>query len=249
MSHAYLVGLLAQQAVPPDQVRVLQATRHALESTLRGVVGQAPRFYYGGSYGKDTMIRVAYDLDVVVYYPHTDTMPVRDIYATIFHGLRNARLIVEPKTVAIRLPYQNGFHIDVVPGRAQDATFRYATLYKNPDSTLQTSLKVHIEAVRRNGIRELVRLTKLWRARKGPAWSTFALELTVVRALAGQPITDYAEAMIKLWRFMVANIGSIRLVDPANTNNVISLNAAERTQLVQAANAALAARTWQEVLW
>src|SRR5262245_1552045 len=155
------------------------------------------------------MIQVAYDLDIVVYFPHTDTTPLRDIYATVYRGLRDAALIVEPKTVALRLPYQNGFHIDVVPGRAQDSSFRYATLYKNPNGTLQTSLKVHIDAVRREGIREMVRFAKLWRARKGLPWTTFALEITVVRALEGQPIADYADSMVKLWRFMVENMATI----------------------------------------
>jgi hypothetical protein len=106
--------------------------------------------------------------------------------------------------------------------------YRYATLYRNPDGTLQTSLKVHIEAVRRPGVREIVRLAKLWRARRGLSWSTFALEITVIRALAGRPIADYADAVIKLWQFMVAEMRTIRLVDPANTSNVIELSAADR---------------------
>jgi hypothetical protein len=33
-----------------------------------------------------------------------------------------------PRTVALRLPYQGGFHIDLVPGRAQDGTYQCATL-------------------------------------------------------------------------------------------------------------------------
>ena len=249
ISHAYLEGLLVQQVVPPDQVRGLQTARHDIETKLRRIIGSVPRFYYGGSYGKDTMIRVSYDLDIVVYFSHTDSTPVRDIYATVYHGLKNAGYIVQPKTVAIRLPYEGGFHIDVVPGRAQDAMYRYATLYKNPGSTLQTSLKMHIDAVRRPGVREIVRLAKLWRARQGLSWSTFPLEITVVRALAGRPITDYADAVIRLWRFTVANIQTVRLVDPSNTNNVIELSATERSLLVQAANVSLAAPTWSEVLW
>jgi len=99
---------------------------------------------------------------------------------------------VHPKTVALRLPYEGGFHIDVVPGRAQDATFRYATLFKNvnPPSTLQTSLKVHIDMVRKTGIRDTVKLMKLWRFRRRLYWSTLALEIAVAQALQGRDKTD-----------------------------------------------------------
>jgi hypothetical protein len=122
ISHAYLERLLLQQTVPPGEVRTLQTARQDIETKLRRMIGSVPRFYYGGSYGKDTMIRVSYDLDIVVYFSHTDSTPVRDTYANVYHGLKNTGYVVQPKTVAIRLPYEGGFHIDVGPGRAQDAT-------------------------------------------------------------------------------------------------------------------------------
>ena len=234
---------------PPAELEVLRVTRTNLELQLRKKYGAAPRFYYGGSYGKDTLIRASYDLDIIVYFPHTDTTPLRDVYGGVFHTLKNGGLIVQPKTVAIRLPYQAGFHIDIVPGRAQDATFRYATLYKNPGSTLQTSLKVHIEAVRRSGVRDIVRLIKLWRLRQNLSWGTFALEIVVTRALAGKPVIDYSTSVVGVWRFIEGNLGSIRLIDPANTNNEITMSAVERAAIIRAATASLAARTWQEVIW
>lgn len=228
---------------------MLQQTRAGLELTLRGKYGASPRIYYGGSFGKDTMIRASYDLDIIVYFPHTNATPVRDLYAGVYNTLKNSGLIVQPKTVAIRLPYEGGFHIDVVPGKAQDATFRYATLYKNPGSTLQTSLKVHIEAVRRSGMRDMVRLIKLWRVRQGLSWETFALEIAVVRALAGKPITDYSTSTIAVWQFIQSSLARARLVDPANTNNEIAMSGADRASVIRAASASLAAKTWQEVIW
>ena len=249
MSHQYLQQVLQSQQVPASEVSVLQATRSALESTLRDKYGVSPRIYYGGSYGKDTMIRASYDLDIIVYFPHTDTTSLRDLYGGVYHTLKSSGLIVQPKTVAIRLPYQDGFHIDVVPGRAHDSTFRYATLYKNPGSTLQTSLKVHIEAVRRSGMRDVVRLTKLWRLRHGLSWETFALEIVVARALAGKSITDYAASTIEVWKFIVASLARARLMDPANTNNEIDMSVPDRASAIRAASASLAAKTWQEVIW
>lgn len=247
--HEYLVSLLAGQAMSQQAIGTLQRLRDEIEAALRRQFGTAPRFYYGGSYGKDTMIREAYDLDIVVYFPDTDTRPLRDIFTAVNAALVSARYIVRARTVALRLPYEGGFHIDVVPGRAQDTTFRYATLFRNqsPSSTLQTSLKVHIDAVRKTGIRDLVKLMKLWRLRKGLAWSTFALEIAVAQALQGRHKTDYAACLQAVFGFLVANVGGMRFVDPANTNNVVEVSSGERAAIRAAAVAAASATTWGEV--
>lgn len=249
MSHDYLRQVLQGQQVPAAEARVLQSTRADLEARLRSKYGASPRIYYGGSYGKNTMIRASYDLDIIVYFPPTDATPVKDLYGGVYNALKNSGLIVQPKTVAIRLPYQDGFHIDVVPGRAQDGTFRYATLYKNPGSTLQTSLKVHIEAVSRPGMQDMVRLLKLWRLRHQLPWETFALEIVVTRALAGKAITDYAASTIAVWKFIESSLTGARLVDPANTNNEIAMTGNDRAIVVRAASRSLAAKTWGEVIW
>ena len=60
----------------------------------------------------------------------------------------------------------------------------------NPPSTLQTSLKVHIDMVRKTGIRDTVKLMKLWRFRRRLYWSTLALEIAVAQALQGRDKTD-----------------------------------------------------------
>jgi hypothetical protein len=236
--------------MPQSALDNLQRIRGAIETALRRQVGSAPRFYYGGSYGKDTMIREAYDLDIVLYFPDTETRSIRDLFTATNAALVAARYVVQTRTVALRLPYQGGFHIDVVPGRAQDATFRYATLFKNqsPPSTLQTSLKVHIDAVRKTGIRDIVKLLKVWRLRRGLTWSTFALEIAVAQALQGRQKTDYAACLLTVFNFLVANVSGMRFVDPANTNNVVDVSVGERSAIRTAAAAALAAQNWGQII-
>jgi hypothetical protein len=117
---------------------------------------------------------------------------------------------VNPKTVSLQLPYKGGFHIDVVPGRAQDNTYHYASLYKNGEnSTMQTSIKIHIDSVRDS--RNIIKLMKLWRFLHSLEWETFALEQTVLRALKGQRKDDYERCLIKVFEFIQNNILTIRL--------------------------------------
>jgi hypothetical protein len=163
----------------------------------------------------------------------------------------NSGYVVEPKTVALRLPYQTEFHVDIVPGRAQDASFRYATLYKNttPPSTLQTSLKVHIDAVRKTGLQPIVMLLKLWRRRHNVPLPTFALEILAARALAGQGRDDFGRAFTTVFQYISREIGRVRLEDPANTNNVINMEAQDRRDAASAAARSLIAPYWEQIVW
>jgi hypothetical protein len=249
--HEYLAGLLQQQAMQQNEVDTLRRLRDEIEGKLRQAYGTAPRFYYGGSFGKDTMIGASYDLDIVIYFPSTEQASLSDIFNSVHSQLTRNGYKVQRKTVALRLPYQEGFHVDVVPGRAQDHTYQYATLYKNvgSGSTLQTSLKVHIDEVRQTGIRDILKLMKLWRVRHSLLWSTFALEITVRRALDGTSKTDFGVAMREILSFIVGNLQVIRLVDPANTNNEIEMSYADRAAVVAKATQSLNERYWEQIVW
>jgi hypothetical protein len=68
--HAYLSQLLQSQELRSQDLDLVRSTRDALFQLLSREFGGTPRIYYGGSYGKNTMIREAFDLDLVVYPTH-----------------------------------------------------------------------------------------------------------------------------------------------------------------------------------
>jgi hypothetical protein len=97
--------------------------------------------YYGGSFGKKTLIAAHFDLDLVIYFPAGDP---KELYAAVERRLRAAGHAPSRHNVALRLAYTRGLHVDVVPGRALDETYSYADLYANErDTTRRTSLKAH----------------------------------------------------------------------------------------------------------
>ncbi len=74
---------------------------------------------------------------------------------------------------------------------------------------------------------------------------------------AEHPVTDWdiesAEVSGGVWRvfkYLRDNFAAARVVDPANTNNVISddLTAAEKTKIKTAATVALAAKNWNQIV-
>jgi|SRR6185437_7591607 len=249
--HDYLVSVLRNQEPENGQVATLRAIRGEIESKLRLAVGSAPRFYYGGSYAKGTMIRECFDLDIVVYHPAGSSRTMADLFNSTGTALQQAGYIVRPKTVAWHLPYDGGFHVDVVPGRAQDLSYLYATLFTNTPraGTLQTSLKKHIDAVSKTGLADIVRLLKVWRLRHGVPLTTFAMEILTARALDGFSCSDYGSATMRVLMYIRDQIPQIRLVDPANSNNIVEIASIDRGSVQRSAGAAIVAPYWEEIIW
>jgi hypothetical protein len=249
--HEYLDQLQKNRSVDNATRQLMRAQRDEIEGTLRRVIGNDPRVYYAGSYGKNTMLDIYHDLDIVVYYP-TSTKLLRDIYWEVYYALTGAGYIAQQKDVAIRLPYDGGFMVDVVPGRALDNTYRYANLYRSEvDSRLQTSIKIHIETVQESGLRGTMRLMKLWNYRHNLGVRSFFVELLVARVLKDTSLTGYDNKLAAMFRYIASNIQTVRIVDPANTNNVISdlIPSIKKRRVADQARAALAAPYWKDVVW
>jgi hypothetical protein len=197
------------------------------------------------------MIRESYDLDIVVYWANDCDFTLQDIYKAVGDALRKHWKVVKSKTVAWELPFEGGFHVDVVPGRALNNTFKYANLYRTDRTTsLQTSIKIHIDTVRNSGRRNVIRLMKLWRKRKNvPFKKSLALELITINGCSGLSADNLENQMSATFRHIADNILSTRLVDPANTNNVISddMTNSDKLAIQAGAKAAIAAQYWSQV--
>jgi hypothetical protein len=249
-NHEYLTRLLAGQDLTTDQIATLRRCRDLIEGQV-GQLNGNPRFYYAGSYGKKTMISDSFDLDVVAYWPVDCAYPLKDIFEAVGAALQQKWKSASPKTVAWTISFQGGFHIDVVPGRALDKAYKEANLYRrDKDSSMKTSIKVHIDTVRSSGRQDAIRLMKLWRSRNSVPWKgSLALELMTIEALRGASTTDLEQQLLKVLGHVRDAIGRVRIVDPANSNNVISeeLSEWDRGAIQTAAQAAIAARLWNDV--
>jgi len=246
----YLQGLLDQQNLSDPELNALRNLRGEVEAQVRTLDG-VQRVLCGGSYGKDTMIRELYDLDIVVYWANDCGYTLQGIFTAVGEVLRKKWNVVNPKTVAWEMPFQGGFHVDVVPGRALDNSFNYANLHRTDTKTpLQTSIRVHIDTVSNSGRRDAIRLMKLWRKRKSvPFKKSLALELATIEGCKGCRIADLGDQVWSALKYLRDVFPSARIVDPANSNNFISdgISAADKQAIQRVAAATLQAKTWQEV--
>lgn len=231
----YLKKVLASQTLAEDgdELKALRKRRKDVEALLREAFsGASPTIRYGGSMAKGTMIKDAYDLDVVCYFPHDGTVAgdtLEDIYGNVKLAL-DGDYYVEPKASALRImgtgaEYQVDFHVDVVPGRYVDDAKSDTFLYQasGDKKRLKTNVQVHIEHVRDSGVRPAIRLVKLWRYRHGLQLKHFVLELLVIKLLKSKADQSLESQLAHVWTKFRDDADGLSVQDPANpTGNDLS---------------------------
>jgi len=246
----YMEWLLKLQFLSDNELNTLRNLRARVEDILSNLDG-SPRFYYGGSYGKDTIIREKYDLDIIAYWPKDTKYTIEEIYNSVGMQLQKRWNYVNSKTVAWEINFEGGFHIDVVPGRALDYTFKEANLYRtDTGTTLKTSLKTHIDIIKDSGRRPVIRLMKLWRERrKVPFKKSFLLEIMTINGCNGISSSELPLQVERALQYICNNIETITIKDPANSNNSLSddISATDKNYIKKAAQAALNAKSWNDV--
>ena len=232
----YLDSILANQTLQDgsDELKALQERRAEVEKLLRDYFNEStPTIRYGGSKAKGTMIRESYDLDIICYFPHDETVAgetLEEIYNNV-HKALSSKYLVEPKPSALRIkdanPKNRGFdfHIDVVPGRFTDETKSDTFLYQanGEKSRLKTNLEMHINHVKESGVADAVRLFKLWKVRNALSIKNFVLELAVIKLLKGKADAPLATQLELVWTVFRDQIDNLSVEDPANpTGNDLS---------------------------
>lgn len=253
-TNEYLAKVLRAQTLEEgsEELKALQERRAEVEKHIRTAFEESsPTIRYGGSKAKGTMIREAYDLDVISYFTNGDTGAGETLEA-IYNNVKEAlgkHYFVIPKASALRLtdlrPANRGvdFHIDVVPGRFTDdsKTDAYLYLSTGEKGRLKTNLDLHIEHVRDSGVTDAIRLVKLWKVRNGIGLKSFVLELLVIKLIQEKKKVGLASQLEHIWAELRDGIKDVSVEDPANpTGNDLSelLNDGVKAEL-----AAVARRT------
>jgi hypothetical protein len=221
----YLQDLISDQRISQPGLNEMHKDRERIINAIKEIQDLImPDPYYGGSYGKKTMIAEAYDLDLVFLYPSDIAYSIRDIYFKVLAQLQRKftkDYHVYAKNVAIRIEKREDYHIDVVPGKRMTTDDDFAWLYKNKTGEkFQTNIKKHIETISECGRRDVLKLLKLWKIQNLIEIPSFLLELIGIRALdQAKSNLSIDEALCIVLKFISYEIQKIRINDPANSNN------------------------------
>ena len=184
-----------------------------------------PSIRWAGSLAKSTTVRTSYDGDITCYFPHEDEpeKTLEDLYNEVETILKDD-YIVERKPSALRIRdkstdnYYVDLHLDVVPGRFTNADEGDVFLHRTTgDKTrLKTNLLVHIEHVKKSGVRSAIRLAKVWNVRHGVGAKTFVLELLVIKLLAEKTNENLEDQLLHFWTELRDSPADLTIEDPAN---------------------------------
>lgn len=247
MSAQYLQTILRQQTAVISQNSPAVQAANAIIPLIRAWGGQHINFLgLSGSYAKGTAVKGGTDIDLFISLNPNLNMTLADIYTNLHqyvqaHGYPYARA----QNVSVGLSVGN-MNVDLVPAKQQDATTGDHSLYKRKtNSWTKTNVQKHVQVVSQSGRLSEIRLMKLWRNQKRLGFPSFYLELAIIEALRGQALIsangDFTANIVRVLTYLRDNLKTARIVDPANTNNVISddLSQSEKALIAQAASTAL----------
>lgn len=246
----YLNAILQREAVDTGPDSPVRAVQSRLEPIIRAWAGNAlASVAPSGSFVKGTANHSGTDIDLFTSLVHTTTNTLKEIYSSLFDRMKNAGYTPKPQNVSINIRVDR-YDVDLVPAKRQDHTSEDHSLYRRKaDTWTKTNVARHIAHVRQGGRLNETRILKLWRNQKGLDLPSFYLELTVIKALEGR----YGRISENVWvvlEYLRDRFPNARVVDPANTNNVVSedLTNSEKARVQTAAVQALSAKTWNEIV-
>ena len=181
-----------------------------------------------GSHAKGTDLRDS-DVDIFLRLSADTPGTISAMQASLAnHVLGNIR------NVSVRILLEGRF-IDLVPARGK-------ILWQARFNTwLKTDIPLQIRYVRDSGLIDEILALKIWRRRHALRFPSFLMELAVIHAL--KPNRPIAQQFTSLLRFLATDFPTTRLLDPANSNNVVSdlLTPVEKLRIARTAEASLRA--------
>lgn len=247
----YLQNILNREAVDVgvfSPVRGVQAVVHPIIAGWAGnrLLNISP----SGSFAKGTANKSGTDIDLFISLSEETVETLKDIYDKLFNRMNEKGYSPKRQNVSINITV-NGYRVDLVPGKRQNIFSEDHSLYRRRAATwTKTNVATHLNHVRLAGRIGETRILKLWRDQKGLDFPSFYLELSVISALSGQYFGTVSTNVWKVFEYLRDTFSNARVADPANTNNIIShdLTAAERGKIKAAAERALKASNWNEIV-
>lgn len=207
--------------------------------------------YLSGSRAKGTAISLSSDIDLFISLKSDTTNPLKEIYGTLHYKLVNKRIPTRKQNVSIGVNY-GGHSIDLIPAKKRSGNTNDHSLYKNKaDSWTQTNISTHINLVKNSGRTAEITAIKIWRKLHQLDFPSIYLELTVLDALYNKNKNQPAKNFLTVLEYLRDSFIDSKIVDPANTNNIISdeLYKYEKEAIAKKAKESLNQPNWGQIIW
>ena len=217
----YLQSILARERVDTSVTSPVRGVQAILQPTLNEWAGlQLRKVHPSGSFAKGTANRSGTDIDLFISLKSDTTNTLKEIYTSLFNKMTAKGYTPKQQNVSINVRV-GGYDVDLVPAKHQGGNSEDHSLYRRrADSWTQTNVGKHIATVTNPGRISESRILKLWRSQKQIDFPSFYLELSTIVALSGARGTLSQNVWTTL-EYLRDRFVNARVVDPANTNNII----------------------------
>ena len=213
-----------------------------------------------GSRAKGTAISIASDVDYLVSLTsncNENQGGLKSIYDSLFTKLNTIYRNVRKQNVSIRINL-NGLEIDITPARKQAGNTNNHSLYVSKLNTWkQTNIQRHINDVSQSGRTNEIRVLKIWRELNNLDFPSIYLEYLMINNTLLNKSKDINNLSNNVWHALnelaktQGNPLYSRIVDPANTTNILSdlLANTEKNRIISQAQLAIRQRNWSQIVW
>lgn len=219
----YLESLLTEEQISDEEKKTIKEKRDEVETALKKEFGDKIKtIKYSGSIAKHTAVNSSKDLDLAVHFNKDAFNTLKEMYDSVYDFL-NKEYSVRKQKVSIGLIHDN---VDVVPGRRideEDEGNNDVFLYRSDDdSRIKTNIEKHKSHITESGCREIIKIMKIWKNKWNVKFKSFAMELLVIQALKDTTKTGLKDRTKEVLEYIVKNVETINLIDPANSNNNVA---------------------------
>ncbi len=249
----YVRNVIRKHELP---MQIDQATNTHIIAPVRSLISNWAGNYLcdvkiSGSRAKGTAIDLSSDLDLFISLSSNLTMSLSDIYNSLYAKVTSAGIKARKQNVSIGISYK-GKKIDLVPAKRQGQYGGDHSLYKRKTNTwTKTNIDTHISNVLHSGRRNEIIALKIWRENHTLEFPSIVLETFTIDALSKHSTTTLADNFLYVLECVRDNIENAYVLDPANSNNVISddLSRYEKSILAQQAEKSILEQNWMDIIW
>jgi len=222
--HQYITQVLSDNEFDEKDRPAIEDRRNKIQQAIEKEFGsKIQTIKYSGSISKATATKTSHDIDIAIHFKRDAFETLKGMFDATYDLLKRHYKTARQQRVSIGLPGQN---VDVVPGRrvnpddtSDNDVFLYVT---DNDGRIKTNIEKQKSAVTASGVRDVIKVIKIWRDRWDRKFKSFALELLVMKALKTFDGKGMDNKVREVLEYIKDNIASCVLEDPGNSNNDVA---------------------------
>jgi hypothetical protein len=212
-----------------------------------------------GSRAKGTAISLGSDVDYLVSLTsgcNANSGGLKSIYDGFYNHLKTKYNPVRKQNVSFRIKIGD-LEVDITPARNQSGHTNDHWLYvSKQDTWKQTNIQKHINEISGSGRLNEIKLLKIWRELNGLDFPSIYLEYLAISSLSGK--SKDASKLSYNFIFLLRELAKYtnnpfysRIVDPANSNNILSdlLTESEKNAIISKAKISSGQKYWKDIVW